>query len=62
MSVIVVVNVVAQSRHTTTKFFIFRFFPPQKEAKQISVSFGRRLRVKSILLDTTTFDEAGRIK
>jgi|TARA_B110000008_G_C16808473_1_gene499740 hypothetical protein len=40
---------------------LFFVFPLKKEAKQISLSFGRLLRVKSILLDKTT-DEAERIK
>jgi len=62
LSVIVVVNVVAQSRHTTPQSFLFFVFSLlKKEAKQISLSFGRLLRVKSILLDKTT-DEAERIK
>jgi hypothetical protein len=38
-------------------FFVFSL---KKEAKQISLSFGRLLRVKSILDKTT--DEAKRIK
>jgi hypothetical protein len=42
-------------------FLFFVFSPLKKEAKQISLSFGRLLRVKSILLDKTT-DEAERIK
>jgi hypothetical protein len=34
---------------------LFFVFPLKKEAKQISLSFGRLLRVKSILLDKTTW-------
>jgi hypothetical protein len=46
---------------TQQQSFLFFVFPLKKEAKQISLSFGRLLRVKSILLDKTT-DEAERIK